>query len=203
MISDERIKELCGLAVHNGHACICSVIKQALREQETNAAHCCPKCKGSGEVEGNIPHPFSGDPQDDEWGTVQCSDCKGTGEAVGAAPTQRVVPVEPDDALLAEVAVIAGVWPASDKENVPYAIRQAIRKYHKAMLAAAPATVPVEPVAWIHCSPELLASGIDCGTTPRRPCECAIKGSHDHLIRIAHPADTFRRAIERGSFSAD
>jgi len=66
--------------------------------------------------------------------------------------------------------------------------------------AAAPATVPVEPVAWIHCSPELLASGIDCGTTPRRPCECAIKGSHDHLIRIAHPADTFRRAIERAAW---
>ena len=35
---------------------------------------------------------------------------------------------------------------------------------------------------WEHCSPELLNAGIDCATTPRRPCECEHGGSHDHFI---------------------
>jgi hypothetical protein len=35
---------------------------------------------------------------------------------------------------------------------------------------------------WEHCSPELLNAGIDCAKTPRRPCECAHGGSHDHFI---------------------
>lgn len=37
---------------------------------------------------------------------------------------------------------------------------------------------------WVHCSPELLQSGISCADTPRRPCQCGLEGSHDHLIRI-------------------
>ena len=36
---------------------------------------------------------------------------------------------------------------------------------------------------WEHCSPELLAAGIDCAETPRRPCECGQDGSHDHFIQ--------------------
>lgn len=36
---------------------------------------------------------------------------------------------------------------------------------------------------WIHCSPELLSAGIDCASTPRRPCECGrAYGSHDHFV---------------------
>lgn len=35
---------------------------------------------------------------------------------------------------------------------------------------------------WEHCSPELLQAGIDCGATPRRPCECVHGDSHDHFI---------------------
>lgn len=49
----------------------------------------------------------------------------------------------------------------------------------------------LEPQAqgeWIHCSPELLASGVSCRDTPRRPCECEHGGSHDHWI--AHPQAT-------------
>lgn len=34
---------------------------------------------------------------------------------------------------------------------------------------------------WWHCSPDLLKEGIDCATTPRRPCPCP-NGSHDHFI---------------------
>lgn len=35
---------------------------------------------------------------------------------------------------------------------------------------------------WVHCSPELLKSGISCADTPRRPCQCEINGSHDHFV---------------------
>ena len=35
---------------------------------------------------------------------------------------------------------------------------------------------------WKHCSPELLRAGIDCANTPRRSCECAHGGAHDHFI---------------------
>jgi hypothetical protein len=38
------------------------------------------------------------------------------------------------------------------------------------------------PTRWVHCSPELLASGVDCDATPRRACRCAHGGSHDHLV---------------------
>lgn len=35
---------------------------------------------------------------------------------------------------------------------------------------------------WAHCTPDLLRSGIDCGTTPRRPCAChPANGGHDHI----------------------
>ncbi len=40
----------------------------------------------------------------------------------------------------------------------------------------------VTETTWKHCSPRLLASDVDCTTTPRRPCKCAHGGSHDHLI---------------------
>lgn len=48
----------------------------------------------------------------------------------------QVVPVEPTKQWLQEVAVMADVWPASDKDNVPPAILDAIKCYHRAMLAA-------------------------------------------------------------------
>jgi len=35
---------------------------------------------------------------------------------------------------------------------------------------------------WVHCSPELIASGVDCASTIRRPCGCGPVGSHDHWI---------------------
>ena len=35
---------------------------------------------------------------------------------------------------------------------------------------------------WEHCRPELLNAGINCANTPRRPCECGFRGSHDHFI---------------------
>ena len=35
---------------------------------------------------------------------------------------------------------------------------------------------------WSHCSPALLSSGVDCASTPRRPCSCSpSNGGHDHL----------------------
>jgi hypothetical protein len=39
-----------------------------------------------------------------------------------------------------------------------------------------------DPDEWEHCSPGLLTAGVDCATTPRRPCECPTDGSHDHLV---------------------
>ncbi len=39
-----------------------------------------------------------------------------------------------------------------------------------------------QPMVWKHCSPELLASGVDCGSTPRSICYCPFDGSHDHLV---------------------
>jgi hypothetical protein len=38
---------------------------------------------------------------------------------------------------------------------------------------------------WRHCSPDLLATGVDCADTPRRTCECFAGGSHDHLVHLA------------------
>lgn len=38
------------------------------------------------------------------------------------------------------------------------------------------------PPRWVHCSPDLLASGVDCATAPRRPCSCPHCGSHDHSV---------------------
>lgn len=35
---------------------------------------------------------------------------------------------------------------------------------------------------WRHCSPALLRSGVDCASTPRRPCPC--EGGHDHWIDL-------------------
>lgn len=35
---------------------------------------------------------------------------------------------------------------------------------------------------WVHCSPGLLNSGVRCGATKRRPCECDPPGSHDHFL---------------------
>lgn len=36
---------------------------------------------------------------------------------------------------------------------------------------------------WSHCSPSLLASGLNCASTPRRPCSCSpTNGGHDHLV---------------------
>lgn len=49
---------------------------------------------------------------------------------------------------------------------------------------------------WEHCSPELLKSGVDCATTPRRPCECEVKGSHDHLVGMESPEGICARRIE-------
>jgi hypothetical protein len=40
-----------------------------------------------------------------------------------------------------------------------------------------------------HCSPWLLESGVDCGETPRRSCECDHGGSHDHLVESDEYAD--------------
>lgn len=40
----------------------------------------------------------------------------------------------------------------------------------------------LRPTGWAHCSPALLESGVDCGSTPRKPCACAVGGSHDHYI---------------------
>ena len=37
---------------------------------------------------------------------------------------------------------------------------------------------------WVHCSPELLASGISCADTRRRKCTCGLDGSHDHWISV-------------------
>jgi hypothetical protein len=37
---------------------------------------------------------------------------------------------------------------------------------------------------WIHCSPALLQKGVVCGDTPRRPCQCTPKGSHDHWVEL-------------------
>lgn len=48
---------------------------------------------------------------------------------------------------------------------------------------------------WVHCSPELLARG-DCGTTPRRECECTPKGSHDHFVPKPTSKAQFERAAE-------
>jgi hypothetical protein len=35
---------------------------------------------------------------------------------------------------------------------------------------------------WRHCTPELLASGVDCATAPRQGCDCGVGGTHDHLV---------------------
>lgn len=35
---------------------------------------------------------------------------------------------------------------------------------------------------WEHCSPELLATGVNCGRTKRRACVCDQVGSHDHWV---------------------
>lgn len=35
---------------------------------------------------------------------------------------------------------------------------------------------------WVHCSPELLKSGVSCADTPRIACQCGLDGSHDHFI---------------------
>jgi hypothetical protein len=37
---------------------------------------------------------------------------------------------------------------------------------------------------WMHCSPELLANGVDCASAPRSPCHCQSKDfvGHDHFI---------------------
>lgn len=45
-----------------------------------------------------------------------------------------------------------------------------------------PSDLPAPNGEWVHCSPELLAIGIDCGTTKRRPCMCEPPGSHDHWV---------------------
>lgn len=39
--------------------------------------------------------------------------------------------------------------------------------------------------AWVHCSPALLRSGVDCAEALRRPCECPGGGSHDHYVSDA------------------
>jgi len=48
--------------------------------------------------------------------------------------------------------------------------------------AALAQTEPPAQGEWHHCSPELLASGVDCATTKRRDCVCEHGGSHDHFI---------------------
>jgi predicted GNAT superfamily acetyltransferase len=53
---------------------------------------------------------------------------------------EKIVPVEPTKEWLKRVAVLAGVWPESDEDNVPSGILDAIADYHGAMLAAAPAS---------------------------------------------------------------
>lgn len=42
--------------------------------------------------------------------------------------------------------------------------------------------IVVPDTEWRHCSPELLAAGVDCANTPRRPCLCLEEGSHDHKV---------------------
>ena len=66
-----------------------------------------------------------------------------------------------------------------------------IRKIYCAPVA------PAQPTqgAWHHCSPALLASGVNCATTKRRDCECAHGGSHDHFIH-AQPVNELVDALE-------
>lgn len=71
-----------------------------------------------------------------------------------------------------------------------------------------PSTVPPEPQGiWLHCSPELMATGMSCAVTPRRACECAFTGSHDHLVdlRIALMAvgNKTRTAAGKANYSDD
>lgn len=46
---------------------------------------------------------------------------------------------------------------------------------------------------WVHCSPALLNSGVRCGATKRRPCECNPAGSHDHFL--IEGTDDYARAF--------
>ncbi|QOC59420.1 hypothetical protein SEA_LIFES_95 [Microbacterium phage Lifes] len=41
----------------------------------------------------------------------------------------------------------------------------------------------IEEAMWAHCSPELLADGLDCSSAIRRPCGCVPEnGGHDHHV---------------------
>lgn len=70
----------------------------------------------------------------------------------------------------------------AENERLELALEKACRKSEE-FQARLDAMGKGEAVGeWKHCSPELLASGVSCRDTPRRPCECDHGGSHDHWI---------------------
>lgn len=38
------------------------------------------------------------------------------------------------------------------------------------------------PTIWTHCTPNFLAYGGHCSSTPRRSCQCDGTAGHDHLV---------------------
>jgi len=49
---------------------------------------------------------------------------------------------------------------------------------------------PVSTDEWAHCSPTLLAHGLDCASTHRRACACEpTNGGHDHIRPQGVPSD--------------
>jgi hypothetical protein len=66
--------------------------------------------------------------------------------------------------------------------HIPATMLKETHLVREALRAALTEQVQPAQGEWHHCSPELLASGVDCATTQRRDCECEIGGSHDHFI---------------------
>lgn len=103
----------------------------------------------------------------------QCAYCGNFDKA--AQPVNELVEA------LREAAAFIHAVNTGEKPEVRYPLADELDGY-AAILANAKEQVQPSQGEWHHCSPALLASGVDCKATPRRNCECDHGGSHDHFV---------------------